>query len=110
MHDPPRITPIRILEHFFLVFIWCEIIIAELVPWNPSGAKETLEWFQRLILILLDFIEKTNDRNEKILDFHHPSQLMQVMDLTVPDEPQNLDQLLTDCRDTLKYQVKTGKI
>lgn len=85
------------------------MVYTELVPWNPSGAKETLEWFQRLILILLDFIEKTNDRNEKILDFHHPSQLMQAMDLTVPDEPQNLDQLLTDCRDTLKYQVKTGE-
>jgi glutamate decarboxylase len=61
-------------------------------------------------VILLDFIDKTNDRNEKILDFHHPDQLLEVMDMSLPDNPQNLDQLLTDCKDTLKYQVKTGKI
>lgn len=100
----------HILHNYLLSFVYLNFFLIELVPWNPSGAKETLEWFQRLILILLDFIEKTNDRNEKILDFHHPSQLMQAMDLSVPDEPQNLDQLLTDCRDTLKYQVKTGKL
>ena len=60
------------------------------------------------MLILLDFIDKSNDRNEKVLDFHHPAQLLDVIDLSIPDEPQNLDQLLTDCKDTLKYQVKTG--
>ena len=84
--------------------------VVDLVPWNTTGQKETHEFYHRLTAILLDFIDKTNDRNEKILDFHHPDQLTEVMDMTLPDEPQNLDQLLTDCKDTLKYQVKTGKI
>jgi glutamate decarboxylase len=80
-----------------------------LVPWNNQGFRETQEFYQRLMSIIFEFIQKTNDRNEKILDFHHPDQLMEDMDFTLPDEPQNLDQLLTDCKDTLKYQVKTGK-
>ena len=38
-----------------------------------------------------------------------PDQLREVIDLSLPDEPQNLDQLLVDCKDSLKYQVKTGR-
>ena len=39
-----------------------------------------------------------------------PEQLKGVIDFGIPDEPLNLDQLLVDCKDALKYQVKTGKI
>ena len=59
--------------------------------------------------ILLDYITKTNDRSTKILDFHHPEQMKQSIDLEIPDQPLNLDQLLVDCKDTMKYGVKTGK-
>ena len=45
----------------------------------------------------------------KILDFHNPDQLKEVIDFGIPEEPLNLDQLLVDCKDTLKYQVKTGQ-
>jgi len=58
--------------------------------------------------ILLDYVTKTNDRREKILDFHHPGQMKESLDLQIPDKPLNLDQLLVDCKDTLKYGVKTG--
>ena len=43
-----------------------------------------------------------------MLTFHHPDQLKDKLDLDIPDKPLTLDQLLEDCRDTLKYQVKTG--
>ena len=72
--------------------------------------RNTREFLHRVIDILLDFIKKTNDRNHKILDFHHPGQMREVIDLEIPDKPLNLDQLLVDCKDTLKYQVKTGKL
>ena len=58
--------------------------------------------------ILLDHITVQNDRSMKILDFHNPDQLKEVIDFAIPEEPLNLDQLLVDCKDTLKYQVKTG--
>ena len=28
--------------------------------------------------------------------------------LDIPDEPQNIEQILSDCKETLKYCVKTG--
>jgi len=68
----------------------------------------TREFLKRVVDILLDFITKTNDRSTKILDFHHPEQMKQSIDLDIPDQPLNLDQLLVDCKDTMKYGVKTG--
>ena len=38
-----------------------------------------------------------------------PEQLKEVIDFGIPEDPLNLDQLLVDCKDTLKYQVKTGR-
>ena len=69
----------------------------------------TREFLKRVVDILLDYITKTNDRSTKILDFHHPEQMKQSIDLDIPDQPLNLDQLLVDCKDTMKYGVKTGK-
>lgn len=57
----------------------------------------------------IDFVKQTFDRNSKILDFHQPEQLKEVLDLEIPAQSLNLDQLLVDCKDALKYQVKTGE-
>ena len=48
-----------------------------------------------------------NQDNEN--DMLQPEQLKEVIDFGIPEEPLNLDQLLVDCKDTLKYQVKTGR-
>lgn len=76
---------------------------------DPETAdRNTREFLHRVIDILLDYIQKSNDRSNKILDFHHPEQMREVIDLEIPDKPLNLDQLLVDCKDTMKYGVKTG--
>ena len=75
----------------------------------PEADRNTREFLHRVIDILMDYISKTNDRSTKILDFHHPEQMKQSIDLEIPDKPLNLDQLLVDCKDTMKYGVKTGK-
>ena len=78
---------------------------------NGNRAEIVTESFlQEVFDILMDFIKKSNDRSNKILDFHHPDQLLDAIDLSVPDQPQNLDQILVDCKDALKYQVKTGSL
>ena len=86
---------------------------AELWPVCQTGNAEetdakTREFLRAVVEILLDHITVQNDRTAKILDFHSPDQLKEVIDFAIPDEPLNLDQLLVDCKDTLKYQVKTG--
>lgn len=61
---------------------------------------------------MLDYISKSLKRSSKVLDFHYPHQLKEGLEgfsLELPDQPDNLEQLLVDCRDTLKYGVKTGK-
>lgn len=63
----------------------------------------------KVVDILLDYIKAENDRGTKVLEFHHPNDLMQLLDLELPDNGLTLQQLLLDCSTTLKYQVKTGK-
>ncbi|KAG8189583.1 hypothetical protein JTE90_023653 [Oedothorax gibbosus] len=81
----------------------------DLHPLGSSDADEVTRTFlNKVHEILLDFVSKTNCRNEKVLDFHQPHQLKEVLDLDIPDDGVNLDQLLVDCKDCLKYAVKTG--
>nr|XP_023833469.1 glutamate decarboxylase 1-like [Salvelinus alpinus] len=76
-----------------------------------SGEDTTKSFFQELVNILLSYVCKSFRRSSKVLDFHHPHQLREGLEgfsLELPEQPENLEQLLVDCRDTLKYGVKTG--
>ena len=83
--------------------------MADLLPFDITGAPETREFLNRVADVSVDYVEKTFDRGCKILDFHQPEQLKEVLDLEIPEHPLPLDQLLHDCRNSLKYQVKTGE-
>ncbi|XP_031344183.1 glutamate decarboxylase-like [Photinus pyralis] len=80
----------------------------DLLPHNPDAYETSKLFLQRVIDVLMDFIRATNDRNEKILDFHHPEEMQKLLDLKIPIEGVSLQQLVHDCSVTLKYQVKTG--
>ena len=79
------------------------------MPHNTVALPETREFLQKIIDILLDFVKATNDRNEKVLEFHHPEDMKRLLDLDVPEKAVPLQTLVEDCARTLKYQVKTGK-
>lgn len=81
---------------------------SDILPVSRGKFDETKEFLLRVVDIMLDFVKRSNDRSCKILDFHHPDQLREVLDLEIPPHPLNLDQLLVDCKDALKYQVKTA--
>uniref|UniRef100_A0A1B0GQ37 Glutamate decarboxylase n=1 Tax=Phlebotomus papatasi TaxID=29031 RepID=A0A1B0GQ37_PHLPP len=85
-------------------------MIYDILPHQVTAGPETKEFLLKVIDILLDFIRATNDRNEKVLDFHHPEEMKKLLQLEIPDNPVSLQQLLADCATTLKYQVKTGKL
>lgn len=87
------------------------IFFVDLYPSSvgASADKATTKFLQEVLQVLLDFIRSSNDRDSKILDFHQPDQITGMMDFSLPDEPQSLGRVLSDCRDALKYQVKTGK-
>lgn len=79
------------------------------MPTTVNSTCETREFLLKVVDILLDFVKDTNDRNKKVLDFHHPEDMKRLLDLQVPDRAVNLQQIIEDCATTLKYQVKTGK-
>ena len=72
-----------------------------------------MQFLLEVVDILLNYVRKTFDRSTKVLDFHHPHQLLEGMEgfnLELSDHPESLEQILVDCRDTLKYGVRTGNV
>lgn len=82
--------------------------VSDILPHNEKAMPVTKEFLQKVIDILMDFIKETNDRNCKVLEFHHPDKMRQLLDLDIPDQGLPLQQLIEDCAKTLKYQVRTG--
>ncbi|XP_019410189.1 PREDICTED: glutamate decarboxylase 1 [Crocodylus porosus] len=82
----------------------------DLLP-AKNGEEQTVQFLLEVLDILLNYVRKTFDRSTKVLDFHHPHQLLEGMEgfnLELSDNPESLEQILVDCRDTLKYGVRTG--
>ncbi|KAG5866650.1 hypothetical protein JTB14_008315 [Gonioctena quinquepunctata] len=84
--------------------------LLDILPYKVDSEKTTREFLQKIVDVLLDHVKATNDRNEKILEFHHPEDMIKLLDLRVPDQGVSLQQLIHDCATTLKYQVKTGEL
>ncbi|XP_053106543.1 glutamate decarboxylase 1-like isoform X2 [Hemicordylus capensis] len=83
---------------------------SDLLP-ARNGEKFTEQFLHEMVDILLSYIKKTYDGKNKVLDFHHPHQLLEGLEgfsVELSDQPEPLEQILVDCRDTLKYGVKTG--
>uniref|UniRef100_A0A670XQR9 Glutamate decarboxylase 1 n=1 Tax=Pseudonaja textilis TaxID=8673 RepID=A0A670XQR9_PSETE len=82
----------------------------DLLP-AKNGEEQTVQFLLEVVDILLTYVKKTFDRSTKVLDFHHPHQLLEGMEgfnLELSDNPESLEQILVDCRDSLKYGVRTG--
>lgn len=92
------------MNWFFFLFF------PDLIPHVIDKADpQTREFLQKVNDILIDYVCIQNDRKEKVLDFHHPEEMKKLLNMEIPDDPVNLQQLIVDCANTLKYQVKTGK-
>lgn len=87
----------------------CLSFSIDIIP-TTSTDVETREFLSKVIDILLDYVETQNDRNERILEFHHPEDMKKLIDFDLPENALPLQQLVQDCAKTLKYQVRTGKI
>ncbi len=80
----------------------------DLLP-SKGSTGLTNKFLQEVVDILLEYVQNTFDRSCKILDFHYPNELREKLHLEIPDKAENLDQILFDCRNTLKYCVTTGE-
>lgn len=103
---------ILICYHFFLLFFclvpYLRSTASAIIP-NTTSEAETDEFLLKVVDILLDYVKTQNDRSARILEFHHPEDMMKLLDLDLPENAMPLQQLIQDCASTLRYQVKTGK-
>jgi len=84
------------------------IFFPVLLPHNLSGQAQTREFLLKVVDILVDYIDDVNDRDEKVLHFKHPEEMLRLLKLDIPNEGVPLQNLIDDCNLTLKHQVKTG--
>uniref|UniRef100_A0A7E5A0A1 Glutamate decarboxylase 1 n=1 Tax=Panagrellus redivivus TaxID=6233 RepID=A0A7E5A0A1_PANRE len=80
----------------------------DLLPKNQNGWQNTRDFLQQVVEILYDYIKEENERTSKILDFHQPEEMHELIDLTIPEKPMTLQELLDSCQQVLKYSVRTG--
>lgn len=85
-------------------------LFSDLLPHNLSGQAPTKEFLLKIVDVLIDYIKDVNDRDEKVLHFKQPEEMLRLLNLDLPNEGMPLQTLVDDCSLTLKHQVKTGKI
>jgi len=76
------------------------------------SSSETDAFLHELVAILLDYIRASNDRKSLVVEFHHPTELRQLLGHMFPvgQDHVALNEILRDCREVLKYCVRTGQI
>ncbi|KAH7731509.1 glutamate decarboxylase 1-like protein [Aphelenchoides avenae] len=83
-----------------------ELYATDLLPHKPTNWNETRQFLTRIMEVLLEYVREQNDRNSKILEFHHPAEMQQIVDFSIPDKPMKLGELC--CKTVLNLGVKTG--
>jgi len=75
------------------------------------SSERTDVFLKDVVAILLDYIRASNDQNSLVVEFHHPTELRRLLEhmLPVGQDHVGLDEILRDCRETLKYCVRTGQ-
>lgn len=110
---PPIKMHFNVLNRFFMllvfVYLYFWVRLEEILPTNVQATAETKEFLLKVIDVLLDYVRTQNDRNEPILEFHHPEEMKRLLDLDLPETALPLQQLIQDCASTMKYQVRTGE-
>ncbi|GAB0184804.1 glutamate decarboxylase 2 [Grus japonensis] len=96
---------------------WCQVAqkftggignkLCDLLP-ACNGEITTMSFLQDVVDILLQYVVKSFDRSTKVIDFHYPNELLQEYNWELADQPQTLEEILLNCRTTLKYAIKTG--
>ena len=102
-------TNFEVISWIISFHLW---FFSALYPVNQdadTADPDTREFLLAVVKILLDFITDTNDRDQKVVDFHHPIEMRKKLDLAITDKPKPLDSLLQDCKMALENQVKTGE-
>ena len=90
-------------EHTFYAFI----LYIDLLP-NVDDSHDTESYVNEFVAKLVSFLTISNNRNQKVIDFMPPTDLIKVIDFNLPHERSSLGDVLRTVDTILKFVVKTG--
>ncbi|RCN34852.1 hypothetical protein ANCCAN_19295 [Ancylostoma caninum] len=84
-----------------------KLIAKEILP-QTDNWPGTEKFLRSVVEVLLNYIREENVRTNKILEFHHPAEMQQLIDLSIPENPEDLQHLVKECEKVLRLGVRTG--
>lgn len=75
-----------------------------------SHSVDTDKLYREVTAMVADYLSTQEKRDSKVIDFRLPAELRQLVDITLPEEPQSEEAILQCCRDALKYCVHTCEL
>ncbi|EYC27436.1 hypothetical protein Y032_0009g723 [Ancylostoma ceylanicum] len=84
-----------------------KLIAKEILP-QTDNWPGTEKFLRSVVEVLLNYIREENVRTNKILEFHHPAEMQQLIDLSIPEQAQDLQHLVKECEKVLRLGVRTG--
>ncbi len=65
--------------------------------------------YDKVTELIKGSLREQEDRSSKVLEFHTPSELRKLVDVTLPDEGVEEDEIVDLCKKTLQYCVHVGE-
>lgn len=80
---------------------------------NQEGSfgydRDLSSLFDSIVAICKEYMLKYEKRDSKVIEFHNPSEISSLVDLSLPEEPITEDMIIEQVQKILKYSVHTSK-
>jgi hypothetical protein len=79
---------------------------------NQSGSygytRDTGPLFDAVTALVKEYLTRYSDRSKKVIEFHTPEEISQLVDLTLPEQGLPDEDIIAQCKAVMKYSVQTG--
>ena len=77
---------------------------------HTAAGVDTDRLYREVTAMVGEYLTRQERRDSKVIDFKSPTQLRDLVDLTLPEEATSNEVVLQTCRDALQYCVHTCKL
>ena len=77
---------------------------------HTVAGVDTDRLYREVTAMVGEYLTRQERRDSKVIDFKSPTQLRDLVDLTLPEEATSDEVVLQTCRDALQYCVHTCKL
>ena len=77
-------------------------------PYVDSTSPVTEQFLNEVVKKGIKYITENNNRETKVVNFKTPEELEKLIDFKVNKDPENLETILNEVDNILKYVVRTG--